>query len=316
MRLNGLIVFVLASFVSLLCFVGQSDARVIVVGGNQPEATLAPAGAVVLFTNFKIRPGTRKNRGLELKKIIIEKTGFGSLDSVADFLVIAKKSPGVSEGNTGRIVLSSSVSSKDNIMELVNLPEDGGLPAFTKPVELMVAARMNSNLEQYAGQVIYLQVKSIVLVRKKTGREVKIKGKFPIVGVGNTINSTLKIGSLSVEAKDDATYALMAESEPIRIPKIVIRTTPSLEEGEPNSYFLYIEKTGQLFALKREGSNMLYVTFEEEIVVEKGETLKIEIRQDEGNLLWEFFGIYPEDIEAYGDEYNYRIMPQWWVAKG
>ena len=313
MRLNGLMGFVLAGFVCLWCFVGQSDGAVIVVGGKQPGATLAPAKAVVEFTNFKIRPG--KNKKLELKEVVVEMTGLGNIDSVTDILVIAKKSPGVSGANTNRVVLSSPMNSKDNVIELINLPEDGGLPAFTKPVELMVATRMKSNLDQYAGQVIYFQVKSIVLVNKKTGREVKIKGKFPIVGAGNTINSSLKIGSLSVEAREDGSYAFTAGSEePIRIAKMVIRTIPSLEEGEPNKYSLYIEKTGQLFPLEREG-NMLYIAFKEEQVIERGETLKIEIRADEGSSLWEILSLSPEDIEAYGYYYNYIIIPSW-VAEG
>jgi len=312
MRFNGLS-FLLAGFVWIGCFVGQSDAKamVIVTSGKQPEATLAPAEAVVTFTNFKIRPGKNK-RGLELKKIVVEMTGLANTDSVADVLVIAKKSPGTSGANTNRIVLSSMVSSKDNIVELINLPEDGGLPVFTKPIELTVAAAMKSNLDQYAGQVIYLQVKSIILVRKKNGREVRIKGKFPITGAGNTINSSLKIGSLNVEAREDGYAITTGIEESVRIPKITIRTIPSLEEGEPNSYSLYIEKTGQLFPFKREG-NMLYIDFKEEQVIEKGETLKVEIRADEGNSLWEIVSLYVEDIEAYGYYYNYRIMPRWVV---
>ena len=312
MRLNGLMGFVLAGFVCLGCFVGQSDARVIVVGGKQPGATLAPAKAVVEFTNFKIRPG--KNKKLELKEVVVEITGLGNMDSVTDIFVIAKKSPGVSKGNTNRIVLSSTMSSKDNIIELINLPEDGGLPAFTKPVELTVATRMKGNLDQYAGQVIYFQVKSIVLVNKKTGREVKIKGKLPITGAGHTVNSTLKIGSLSVEAKEDFVYDVVAEGEPMRISKIVMRASPSLEVGEPNSYSLYIEKTGKFLPFQRE-DNTLYIIFSEGLEIEQEETLKVQVGADKGNSLWEILSISPEDIEAYGGYYNYRIIPSW-VAEG
>lgn len=308
MRLNVLIVFV-----CLWYFVGRSDGAVIVTSENQPVATLAPAGAVVEFTNFKIR--TKDNRGLELKKIVVEKTGLGSIDSVANFLVIAKESSGVSGANTNRVVLSSSENSKDEV-ELINLPEDGGLPVFSKPVELTVAAVMKSDLSSYSGQVIYLQVKSIVLVRKKNGREVKIKGKFPIIGVGNTINSSLGVGSLNVEAMEGGiAFAITAgNEEPVGIAKLAVRCNPSDEKGEPNSYYLWIEKTGEIFPFERE-DNILYVVFKERQIIEKGETLKIQIRQDEGNLLWEILGFYAEDIVAHGYYYNYRIMP-YWVAEG
>ena len=313
MRLNGLMGFVLAGFVCMGLSQSDSGAGVIVTGANQPKATLAPTDAVVPFTNFEIRPGRNKS-GLELKKIVVKTTGFGDIDSVADVLVIAKESPGVSEANTGRVVLSSPINSStvaDNTVELINLPEDGGLPVFTKPVKLTISATMKSNLDQYAGQVIYCQVDSIILVRKKNGREVKIKGKFPIVGAGNTINSTLKIGSLSVEAKEDGSYDLMAGSEePVRISKMALRTISSQEVGEPNSYSLYIEKTGEVLSFKREG-NVLYIVFKEEMVIEKGENLKVELRADEGNSLWEIISLYPEDVEAYGNYYNYRIMPRW-----
>ncbi|RJQ30602.1 hypothetical protein C4572_04030 [Candidatus Parcubacteria bacterium] len=329
-KLSGLIALVfvsLSSCASAQMNGDEGNLKAVVLSKEQPKAALAPERATVDFTYFKIRPPHK--REWEIKKIEIERMGFGNLGAIDYIYLIADKSPGVSQGNYNRIVMNSNVTEadiKNNTVDLLNLPEDGGLPSFTKPVKLKIAARMKNDLIGFSGQVLYLTVKSIIVIDKKTGRELEITGKMPIVGVGNTVNSSLKIGGLEVERVDGGFNLRAGDAEPIRLTKWVIRTIG--EENPPpdweNFYSCYVDKVERLYQFKRE-KNLIYAYFKEEILIEKGETVKFELRtggagSGSSNAFlpkgsWEVLSIYTEDIEAYGYYYGYRIMPGW-AAKG
>lgn len=307
MRLNGLIVFVLASFVCLWSFVGQSDGAVIVTGANQPEATLAPQGAMVEFTNFTVRTGGQE---VLLSEVVVEWTGAGySISAIDEVLLIAKESLGINSQDEDRVVATGIFDTSSGEVKLKNSYNTGGLSSFNKVAKFTVVAVMKSDLSSYSGQVIYLTVKKIKIT-DLNGKRLKVKGNLPITGAGHTVNSSLNIGSLTINSEytfggASAQFNIAAGSaEPVLIEKIFIRLTGEFADDAN----LYLSVSGQRYQFSRAGGG-LYLYLKESLEVPSSTAVAAELQTDAKNGLPEI-SVRPEDIIVRGKNYNYKILPE------
>lgn len=303
MRLNGLIVFV-----CLWCFVGQSsDGAVIVTGANQPKATLAPQRAIVEFTNFTVRTGGQE---VLLSEVVVEWTGAGySISAIDEILLISKESLGVNSQDEDRVVATGIFDTSSGEVKLKNSFNAGGLSSFNKAAKFTIAAVMKSDLSSYSGQVIYLTVKRIKIT-DLNGKRLKVKGKLPITGAGHTVNSSLNIGSLTINSEyttgdQSAQFNITAGlAEPVLLEKIFVRIVEDLSGGAA----FYLSISEQKYEFSRAG-DWLYLFFKESLEVPTGTAIAAELQTGSKYGLPEI-SVRPEDIIVRGKNYNYKILPE------
>lgn len=299
---------VVLTIVGWLSFFGVTISEataIIVTGANQPAATLAPQRAIVEFTNFTVRPGGQE---ILLSEVVIERTGLSNADAIDEIMLIAKESFGINSQDEGRVIATGVFNSEGKV-KLKNSFNAGGLSSFNKAAKFTIAAVMKSDLSSYSGQVIYLTVKRIKIT-DLNGKRLKVKGKLPITGAGHTVNSSLNVGSLTINSEYTfggafAQFNITAGSEePVLLEKIFIRLTGEFAD-EAN---LYLSVSGQRYQFSRAGGR-LYLYLKESLEVSSGTAVAAELQTDAKNGLPEI-SIRPEDIIVRGKNYNYKIFPE------
>lgn len=305
----GMNVFVLAIVGWLSCFgvIISEAAAVIVTGVNQPKATLAPQRAVVEFTNFTVRTFGQE---VLLSEVVVEWTGAGgSIGAIDEVLLIVKESLGINSQDEDRVVATGVFDSSSGEVKLKNLFNTGGLSSFNKAAKFTIAALMKGDLSSYSGQVIYLTVKKLKIT-DLNGKRLKVKGKLPITGSGHTVNSSLNIGSLTINSEyttsdQSAQFNITAGSaEPVLLEKIFVRLTGDFADDAN----FYLEVSGQKYQFVRAGG-WLYLYLKESLEVPAGWDIAAEFKTDVKNGLPEI-SVRPEDIVVKGKNYNYKIFPE------
>ena len=150
-----------------------------VMSGTQPAASLAVENGVhIPFTSFRLTASS--DGDVKVDSVTVERTGLAN-DAVFSGIVILDEN---------MISLTNNAKSLNSNHQAV-LTEDFVIPAGqTKTFYL--AGNMAASLDNYAGQVAYLQLVAV----NTTGAAVS--GSLPISGVGHTINGTLTVGSITL----------------------------------------------------------------------------------------------------------------------
>jgi len=305
----GMNIFALA-IAGWLSFFGitMTEAAIIVTGANQPSATLAPQRAIVEFTNFTVRPGGQE---VILSEVVVERNGLNCADAVAEIMLIAKKHLDVNSqiySQDEDRVIATGVFDSNGKVRLKNLPKDGGFGSFSNNAKFTIAAVMKSDLASYAGQVIYLAVKRLKIT-DLNGKRLKVRGKLPITGAGHTVNSSLNIGSVTInsEYKIGHSYAQFnitaGPSEPVLIEKIFIRLGNFTGGAD-----LSLSVSGQKYQFSQNGE-WLVLYLKESLEISADTVVAAELQTNAKSGLPEI-SIRPEDIVIKGKNYNYRILPE------
>lgn len=300
--------FVALAIAGWLSYFGVNSAEataIIVTGANQPKATIAPQRAIVEFTNFTVRPGGQE---ILLSEVVIERTGLSNADAIDEIMLIAKESSGVNSWDEDRVI-ATGVFDANGKARLKNIPDNGGLGSFNQTAKFTIAAAMKSDLSSYSGQVIYLTVKRL----KITGldrKRLKVKGKLPITGAGHTVNSSLNIGSVTINSEYQtghpyAQFNITAGSaEPVLLEKIFIRLTGEFAENAN----LYLSISGQEYQFSRNGE-WFSLYFKESLEALKDMAVAAELQTDAKSGLPEI-SVRPEDIVVRGKNYDYKFLPE------
>jgi hypothetical protein len=150
--------------------------------GVQPAATLAPEGALVPFTKIKF---TAIGDDINVGTLTVERTGLMNDAAIKQVALIDAQ---------GHRLASAPLNDRHQAV----LPQ-----AFAvlegNSIEYTIAADMATNLDSYAGQVGFLSLVGVGASYTASGELVAVTGTLPITGAGQTVNSTLSIGSLNLE---------------------------------------------------------------------------------------------------------------------
>ena len=172
------------AFANSLCTTGPistlpstaTGGSAMITAGTQPANGLAPESAArVPFTKFTVTAGVA---AVTLNSVEVERTGLMDDDTIDSVVLL--------DGNGVQIGISKTLNSnhRTTVGEPVIIPA-GSSMTFT------VGANMVADNSTNAGQVGSLSVVGL----NTTGT---VSGSFPITGASHTINSTLDIGSVSI----------------------------------------------------------------------------------------------------------------------
>ncbi|MDO8514105.1 MAG: peptidoglycan-binding domain-containing protein [bacterium] len=138
---------------------------------GQPEPSLAPQGAGVLFLSFTLEAGSTD---VVVREVVIERTGIGADGAFANFGLWDEQ--GLQIGNVVSL----------NSTHRATFRRSFTVPAGSKQT-LEVYANMNADLSSYDGQTPVIQLASI-------SASSPVEGTLPLKGTPQTLNSSLAIG--------------------------------------------------------------------------------------------------------------------------
>ncbi len=152
-----------------------------VAAGSQPANALAPQGANrVPFTRFTLTAGS--NGPVTVNSVTVQRVGAGNNAAFSGVVLIDQ------DGN--QLGTSKSFNSNDQatIGEAITIPA-GQSRTFT------VAGNMAASLSSYSGQAPGISVVAV-------NTSATVSGTLPITGAFHTLNSTLTVGSLSLDTSN------------------------------------------------------------------------------------------------------------------
>lgn len=301
----NIVVLTIIGWLSYFGITMTEATAVIATGANQPKATLAPQRATVEFTNFTVRPSGQE---VILSEVVIERTGLSNAEAIDEIMLIVKKSPGINSWDEDRVI-ATGVFDANGKARLKNIPDNGGLSSFSKTAKFTIAAVMKNDLSSYSGQVIYLTVKRLEITDLDRKR-LKVKGKLPFTGAGHTVNSSLNIGSVTINSEYQtghpyAQFNITAGSaEPVLLEKIFIRLTGDFAEDS----VLYLSVSGQKYQFSRNGE-WFSLYFKELLEMPANTAIAAQLQTGTKYGLPDVF-IRQEDIVVKGKNYNYKFLPE------
>lgn len=280
---------------------------VIVKSGTQPVATLAVENTIVPFTNFIIDPQGHSINSLGLT---IQKNGIVSDAVFNEIVLIADYSPGINSINEKRIIARGKLDNGTTNLIPETLGEFSGVANFT------VAGVMRDDLDNYSGQVVSLSVVGSSIRGETEG--LLVDARFPITGASHTINSTLKVGDITVATPGgsisfDSLTISNSTIEKVLIEKLVVRSK--------NIGSVKIKETGETFQCQTllasaiVGCNFYGVMAAGGIILDKGLTRTFEF-QPQGNFDRVFVNDPLDSVVARGMTYNYQLVPRLGIIGG
>ena len=280
-----------------------------VSAGTQPAASLAPENAVrVPFTVVKLTAGS--DGDVTVSSITVERTGLAADTAIAGITLLDEN------GNQLGIAKTLNSSHQAAVGE-----------AFTVKAgqtrTMVIAANMDSDLDQEAGQVAYFAVVGI-------NTSATVSGSLPITGAGHTINGTLSIGSVTMargatdpgssQTKEVGTtnYTFSSvkvtagSAEKIYLRSIRWNQTGSIGSGDLTNVKTYVDGTAYDTVVSADGKYYTASFPGSGFLIDKGFSKELYIRGDitggSGRNI-DFDLAKRSDIYVVGETYGYGIMP-------
>lgn len=250
---------------------------------SQPNATLAPRGAVVPFTNFVVSPSAP----MYLDRITVERMGLASNQVFKNILLITNSSDPVNTDLVpGRVVAWGVLDSVNNRITLY--PNSQVL--VTGPTNITIAGLMAQDLTSLAGQVPFLSIVNASF-KSTNGEMITATGNFPLTGTGQTVNNTLEVGSFFSAPVPGGINVVASNVENLRLERIIVTNSGgSVKVNGTNYPCTYI------ISLKGE-----VCTFSPGITLPKNQTVSIPSQSGQNmNLMSQF------DLVSYGQTFSYR----------
>ncbi len=283
-----------------------------VAAGTQPANSLSPQGATrVPFTRFTLTAGN--DGDVVVNGVTVQKDGLGQDAAFAGIVL-------VDESNGAQLGIAKTLNSNHQTTV-------GG--TFTIPrgttKTFLLAGNMNSSLQSYAGEA-----PGIALVAVNTSATVS--GSLPIVGAHNVNNSTLTVGSMTLntsnafasnsnQTKEIGTTAYKTtglrvtagSSEDIRVKNVRWNQTGSVSGTDIANVMTVVNGTSYPTVVSSDGK--YYDTnLGSGVVVAKGNQIDLYVQYDivgagAANRTVVFDVDKNTDIYATGETYNYGISP-------
>lgn len=282
-----------------------------VAAGSQPANSLAPQGATrVPFTRFTLTAGS--DGAVTVSGIVIQRVGLGSDAAFAGVVLLDQ------DGNQLGNAKTFNSNHQATVGESMTIPA-GQSRTFT------VAGNMNSSLLSYAGEAPAIAVVGV-------NTTATVSGSLPIQGAFHTMNSTLVVGSLSLDvsnafaantpgSKELGTTAqrvsgfsvTAGSAEDVRLKMIRFNQTGSASAGDLSNVKVMVETTAYPMTVSADGK---YYTANlgSGILIPKGNRVEIYVVYDivgsssSGRTI--IFDVdKTTDIYAEGATYGYGISP-------
>ncbi len=275
---------------------------------SQPSSTLAPEGAArVPFTKFALTASS--DGDVTVDSVTIEKAGLLN-DSVFSGVIILDQ-----DGD--QIGIARTLNSNHRVI----LSSDFTVPAGQTKV-YTIAGNMAASLDSYSGEVGGLDVIAI------DAGSTSVNGSLPVTGTQHTMNSSLSIGGLTVEAgafdpgsansslnvgTQGYTFAGLkftaGSAEDIEIEAIRWNQAGSASIGDLENVVINIDGTDYSTDVDDDG-DYYTASLANPITVSKGEVVQLYIKGDveSGSARTIDFNIYRKtDIVVKGKTYGYNI---------
>src|SRR3989344_4396390 len=280
-----------------------------VSAGTQPAASLAPENAVrVPFTVIKLTAGN--DGDVSVSSVTVERTGLAADTAIAGVTLLDEN------GNQLGIAKTLNSSHQAAVGE-----------AFTVKAgqtrTMVIAANLDSDLDQEAGQVAYFAVVGI-------NTSATVSGSLPITGAGHTVNGTLSIGSVTMargatdpgssQTKEVGTtnYTFSSvkvtagSAEKIYLRSIRWNQTGSIGSGDLTNVKTYVDGTAYDTTVSADGKYYTASFPGSGFLIDKGFSKELYIRGDitggSGRNI-DFDLAKRSDIYVVGETYGYGIMP-------
>lgn len=252
---------------------------------SQPTATLAPQGTIVPFTNFVLSP----SKPVVLKSLLVQRNGLSSDTAFKNVVLISNSSDPISSKiNSGQIVAYGWLDSSHAVTLVPTTPL-----TLDSVTNFTIAGVMAADNQANAGQVGYFTIVGGTYLDSSSQTLYPIQGSYPLTGVGQTINSSLSVGSFYTEALDSGAILRITASnvEPLSLRSVVLASSaPSVEVNGATSDCKKLADT----------TNRIFCKFSL-ITIAKGSSVDIKIPQGYSASL-----ASPFALEAYGQTYGYR----------
>lgn len=283
---------------------------------NQPVANLAPGGAArVPFT--RIRATASADGDITITGLTVERKG-PSNDAALDSIVLLDE-------NGAQVGLSKTLNSLHQVL----LNEPVVVKAGTTRT-LVLAGNMTAANSSYNGQVIQL---ALVGVNAGTAAVTGVSATAPLVGNGQTYNSTVSIGTVSMQRGStdpgvaatknigqlnytfSAVRVTAGSAEKVYLKFIRWNQTGSVASGDLANVQTYVDGTGYAAVVSANGKYYT-TTFTDNsgqgLLIDKGFSKEISIQGDitGGSGRTVIFDIAKKvDIGLNGQTYGFGILP-------
>jgi len=280
-----------------------------VQAGVQPMNSLAPESASrVPFTTITLTAGASD---VTVNSITVQRSGLAQ-DAVFDGIVLI-------DSNGLQVGIAKTLNSNHQAM----IGEPFVIPAGTSQT-FTIAGNMDANLVNYAGEVAGLDVVAI-------NTSATVAGSLPITGAQQTINATLKLGSISVNTSSydpnnagsqpigttgfrfSAIRLTAGSAEDVTLHSIRWNQTGSVGSTDLANVVTIVNGTSYPTTVSADGKYFTSV-FPSGIVITKGNSVDAYIQGDivgsSAAGRTSEFDIYKNtDIYLTGNTYGYGIIP-------
>jgi hypothetical protein len=280
----------------------------VVMAGSQPSNSLAPESAARLpFTTFSIQAGSSD---VTVNSVTVERVGLGIDANFAGIVLL--KSDGTQIG-----IAKTLNSNHQAMVGEAYVVKAGTTETFT------VAGNMTGTLDNYAGQVVGLNVVAV-------NTSATVTGSLPIMGAQHTINATLTLGEVtpsrgatdpnSSVSKEVGTTNYTFSSvkveagsqEQVRLWSIRFNQSGSASKSDLSNVMVYVDGTGYPTTVSSDGK-YYSASFPGGLLIDKGLSKEVAIKGDivGGSNRTVAFDLYKNtDLYVSGVTYGYGITPK------
>lgn len=280
----------------------------VVMAGSQPSNSLAPESAARLpFTTFSIQAGSSD---VTVNSVTVERVGLGIDANFAGIVLL--KSDGTQIG-----IAKTLNSNHQAMVGEAYVVKAGTTETFT------VAGNMTGTLDNYAGQVVGLNVVAV-------NTSATVTGSLPIMGAQHTINATLTLGEVtpsrgatdpnSSVSKEVGTtnYTFSSvkveagSAEQVRLWSIRWNQSGSASKSDLSNVMVYVDGTAYPTTVSTDGK-YYSASFPGGLLIDKGLSKEVAIKGDivGGSNRTVAFDLYKNtDLYVSGVTYGYGITPK------
>ncbi|MDP3784771.1 MAG: peptidoglycan-binding protein [bacterium] len=280
-----------------------------IAAGTQPAASLAPENAVrVPFTVVRLTAGT--DGDVTVTSLTVERTGLAADTAISGVTLLDEN------GNQLGIAKTLNSSHQAAVGEAFTVKA-----GQTRTVT--VAANLDTDLDQEAGQVAYFAVVGV-------NTSATVSGTLPITGAGHTVNGTLAIGSATMargatdpgaaQSKEVGTinYTFSAikvtagSAEKVYLKSVRWNQTGSAGTGDLKNIKTYVDGTAYDTIVSADGKYYTANFPGTGLLMDKGFSKDLSIKGDvEGgsgrNVAFDI--AKRSDLYLVGETYSYGILP-------
>lgn len=283
-----------------------------VMAGSQPMNALAPEGASrVPFTRITLTAGN--DGDVVVNSVQVQRTGLGS-DAAFAGVVLVDEATGMQVG----IAKTFNSNHQAAVGQAMTIPR-GTSKTF------LIAGNMQTTLDAYSGEAPSLSVVGV-------NTTATVSGTMPIVGATHVINSTLNVGTVSLDVSNafasnaNATkeigttahkftgFRLTAGSaEDIRVRSIMFNQAGSVSSSDLANVAIVVGGTSYPAVLSADG-RYYTATLGSGVVVAKGNQVEVYVQADvvgsnaSGRTI--IFDVDKNtDIYSTGETYGYGVSP-------